>query len=227
MKKLIVTCIVAATVLYAPANSAIASVPAPASEVKGQVLEVKDVQSYTYLRLKTKDGETWAAVSKASVKKGADVTLENVMVMHDFKSQTLNKTFPTILFGTLAGTQGAGMGSASQAKPEADAHVDKARGANAYTVAEVIAKNAELKDKTVLVRGKVVKYNPEIMKKNWVHLRDGSGSAAAGTNDLLVTTNDATKVGDIVTAKGIVRTNKDFGAGYAYKVMIEQATLQK
>jgi hypothetical protein len=227
MKKRIVTCIVAATALYASANSAIAS--APASEVKGQVLEVKDVQSYTYLRLKTKDGETWAAVSKASVKKGADVTLENVMVMHDFKSQTLNKTFPTILFGTLAGAQGAGygMGSASQAKPEADAHVDKARGANAYTVAEVIAKNAELKDKTVLVRGKVVKYNPEIMKKNWVHLRDGSGSATTGTNDLLVTTNDATKVGDIVTAKGIVRTNKDFGAGYAYKVMIEQATLQK
>ncbi len=223
MKKLlVVSMIVAATAAYAPASLA--------ATVNGQVLEVKDVQSYTYLRLKTKDGETWAAVNKTPVSKGAQVTLDNVMVMHDFKSQTLNKTFPTILFGTLAGAPGSstGMGSAStgQTKPAADVHVDKARGANAYTVAEIIAKSSELKDKPVLVRGKVVKYNPEIMKRNWVHVRDGSGSDAAGTNDLLVTTANQTRVGDVVTAKGIVRINKDFGAGYAYKVLIENATLQ-
>jgi molybdopterin synthase catalytic subunit len=83
-----------------------------------------------------------------------------------------------------------------------------------------------LKDKTVLVRGKVVKYNAEIMDKNWVHLRDGSGSAEKDTNDILVTTASKTKVGDIVTFKGTVRTDKDFGSGYSYKVLIEEATLQ-
>ena len=83
-----------------------------------------------------------------------------------------------------------------------------------------------LKDKPVLVRGKVVKYNAGIMGKNWVHLRDGSGSAADNTNDVLVTTANQAKVGDVVTVKGIVHTNKDFGAGYAYKVLIEEATLQ-
>ena len=89
-----------------------------------------------------------------------------------------------------------------------------------------LEKIEELKNQTVQVRGKVVKFNPNIMGKNWVHLRDGSGSASDDTNDVLVTTMNQVGIGDVVTAKGIVRTNKDFGAGYSYKVIIEEATLQ-
>jgi hypothetical protein len=211
---------------------------APAGDVlKGSVLEVKDVESYTYLRLKTKDGETWAAVSKTPVQKGSEVTLENITVMNNFESKTLKKTFPTILFANLAGKganssyagtemAAAHAGIAKAPVDTADIRVDKAKGANARTVAEVIGKATELKDKPVLVRGKVVKYNPEIMGKNWVHLRDGSGSAADGSNDILVTTASTTKVGDVVTAKGVVHTNAEFGSGYSYKVLIEEATLQ-
>jgi hypothetical protein len=65
------------------------------------------------------------------------------------------------------------------------------------------------------------------MGKNWAHLRDGSGSAADNSNDVLVTTKDQTKVGDVVTAKGVVHLDKDFGAGYTYKVLVEDAALQK
>jgi len=89
------------------------------------------------------------------------------------------------------------------------------------------AYHAWLKDKTVLIRGKVVKYSPGIMGKNWIHLRDGSGSAADNTNDLLVTTTDPTKVGDVVMVKGVVHTDRDFGSGYAYKVLVEEAKLQQ
>ena len=144
-------------------------------------------------------------------------------------------TFPIILFGTLgnstAGTKNTHfMGSIypvfGKKAVAGDVKVPKASGANAKTVAEIMTNGAELKEMTVLVRGKVVKYNPGIMGRNWVHLRDGSGSAADYTNDILVTTQNPANVGDIVTAKGIVRTDKDFGAGYAYKVLIEEATLQ-
>jgi hypothetical protein len=107
-----------------------------------------------------------------------------------------------------------------------DIHVPKASGANARTVAEIITKGDELRYQTVLVRGKVVKYNPEIMGRNWVHLRDGTGSALDNSNDLLVTTTNQAEIGDVVTAKGIVRTDMDFGSGYAYKVLIEEATLE-
>jgi hypothetical protein len=211
MKTLLLSCLLAAASLTTTVWAADATV------VTGQVLEIKEVDSYTYLRLKTKEGETWAAVSKVSVKKGATVTIENVMVMNNFESKSLKQTFPTILFGNLGG--GAKMPEAGPIK------VPKASGANAMTVAEIVAQATELKDKPVRVRGKIVKYNPEVMGKNWLHLRDGSGSDAAGTNDILVTTTAPAKLGDVVTVSGVVHTNKDFGAGYAYKVLIEEATL--
>jgi hypothetical protein len=201
-----------------------------AVSVKGEVLEVRDVESYTYLRLKTQEGETWAAVAKTPVKKGSEVTLENVMIMENFVSKTLKKTFKTILFGSLAGAQSStpGLGMATSHAINtinvADIHVPRAVGENAKTVAEIVSKSVELKDKPVLVRGKIVKYNAGIMGKNWIHLRDGSAANASG--DILVTSANAAKLGDIVTVKGIVRNDKDFGAGYFYKVLIEDATLQ-
>jgi hypothetical protein len=66
-----------------------------------------------------------------------------------------------------------------------------------------------------------------VLGKNWVHLRDGSGSAADNTNDVLVTTRDQARIGDVVLVKGVVHTDRDLGSGYSYKVLIEEATLQK
>jgi len=202
--------------------------------VKGEVLEAKEVDAYTYLRLKTKEGELWAAVNKAPVRKGAQVTVENAMVMRDFKSKALNRTFDRIVFGTLAGTGTASGGGdlgqihrgVSQAPGIADVAVPKAQGADARTVAEIHGKRAELKGKPVLLRGKVVKVTA-VMGKNWLHLRDGSGSAKDNTNDIIVTTKAQTKVGAVVVARGVVRTDVDLGSGYAYKVLVEDATLQK
>jgi DNA/RNA endonuclease YhcR with UshA esterase domain len=236
MKAVLSICmIVAATFVWAAETPA--PLPPAAAVVKGEVLEVKDVESYTYLRLKTKDGETWAAIGKAPVSKGAKVTIENVTVMTNFESKSLKKTFPTILFGTLVGAGGSAPGAGNdmvaahsgvaKTADTGDIHVAKATGANARTVAEIMTKGTELKDKPVLVRAKVVKYNPGIMGKNWIHLRDGSGSAADNTNDVLATTTNPAKTGDVVTVKGVVRTNKDFGSGYSYKVLIEEATLQQ
>ena len=77
------------------------------------------------------------------------------------------------------------------------------------------------------IRGKVVKYNGGIMGKNWLHLRDGSGKAEANDNDLTVTSQDTAAVGDVVVVKGVVRVDKDFGAGYAYPVIVEDAKIGK
>jgi len=218
MKALLAIClIVSSTFVWAGANSA----PTAPVNVKGEVLEVRDVENYTYLRLKTRGGETWAAVSRAQVVNGSEVTIENAMVMNNFESKSLKKTFRTILFGTLGGA------AAHSARPvdTVDVNVARAVGANARTVEEVVTRGAELKDKQVRVRGKIVKYNPGIMGRNWIHLRDGTGSDS--NNDILVTTNDQVKIGDVVTVKGLVRTDRDFGSGYTYKVLIEDATLQQ
>ena len=220
--------------------------PATAPPLQGKVLEVKDVETYTYLRLKTKDGEIWAAVNKAPVKSGADVTIVNPMIMKDFESKTLKRKFDRIAFGTLGGTAAApaaaaaaapaaapatdmGAMHAGMAKPVevGDVKVAKATGADARTVAEIVSGRVALKDKPVVVRGKVVKFTPGVMGKNWIPLRDGSGAAADGTNDVVVTTKDETKIGDVVLVKGVVRTDRDLGSGYKYAVLVEDATLQK
>lgn len=236
MKKLLLACVIATAPLAWAADVKPAAAPlAPtAAAVAGEVLEVQNVESYTYLKLRTAQGETWAAVPTAKVAKGAKVTIQNPMVMNKFESKALKKTFDTILFGTLDNGSApvaqmpaghGGMTAATVGDP--DAKVAKATGANARTVAEITTRPADVKDKQVVLRGKVVKYNPGIMGKNWVHLRDGSGSAKDETNDLIVTMKDAVKLGDIVTVKGVVHTDRDLGAGYKYKVLIEDATLQK
>ena len=237
--------VVASTFVWADNNAAPSH---PTIAVKGEVLEVINVANFTYLRLKTGNGETWAAIVQSQVQQGATVAIENAIVMNNFESKALKRTFPSILFGTLAGADATSsatpsaststgasgshvMGMSSSLMPKkmestGDVRVKKASGENAKTVAEIMTKGAELKDKTVLVRGKVVKYNEGIMGKNWIHLRDGTGSVENETNDILVTTANSAKLGDIVTAKGVVHADKDFGAGYVYKVLIEEATLQ-
>ena len=218
---------------------AVAAQPIPPARqdtsLKGEVLEVQDVDSYTYLRLRTKDGETWAAVNKSPVRKGAQVTIEDPMEMSDFTSKALNRTFPTIVFGTLGGAAaGSAMGDPGHVHGDRSAAADvetitvaRAEGPDARSVADIVGRSAELKDKPVTVRGKVVKVAANILEMNWIHLRDGTGSAKDGTDDILVTTKDEPQVGDIVVAKGTVRTNVDFGAGYAYKVLVDSATVTK
>jgi hypothetical protein len=65
------------------------------------------------------------------------------------------------------------------------------------------------------------------MGKNWIHLQDGSGAAAQGTNDMTVTSMDLAAMGTTITVKGTVRTGKDFGAGYVYPVLVEDARIVK
>lgn len=207
--------------------------PAAAQGISGKVLERLDAAPYCYLRIQTAKGEVWAAVPEAKVEKGAEVTVANPMLMNNFESKTLNRTFPEVFFGTLGGAPGsasAGSAPATAAPagapvpdPVLIAKVDKATGADARTVAELWTQKGSLKDKPITVRGKVVKYNPGVMGKNWIHLQDGTG--AAGSNDLLVTSDTQVKAGDTVLVTGKVAADKDFGAGYKFSILIEDAKI--
>jgi hypothetical protein len=108
-----------------------------------------------------------------------------------------------------------------------DVKVPKATGPDARTVEEIVSGSAKLKGKPVVVRGTVVRFTRGVLGKNWIHLQDGSGSAADKTHDVLVTTQEDAKIGDVVVARGIVRTDLDLGSGYSYKVLVEDAKLQK
>lgn len=210
-------------------GSVMAAESAAALQVHGSVVEVKDTESYTYLLLKDGATQTWVAVERGPVKVGAQVVIENPMEMINFESKALKRTFPRIVFGSIQGvgaSSGNPHGNTSVSMSQADVRVAKAKGAQAYTVAEVVKQADALNGKPVEVHARVVKFSPEIMGKNWVHVRDGSGSDSEHSNDILVTTSDSTSVGATVTLRGTVRTQQDFGAGYSYKVLIDGASLK-
>ncbi|MEJ2643159.1 MAG: hypothetical protein P8010_26740, partial [Desulfosarcinaceae bacterium] len=90
------------------------------------------------------------------------------------------------------------------------------------TIREIEADKENLKGKTVRLRGKITKFNPNIMGKNWAHVRDSST-----LDDLTVTTSDKVSVGDVVIIEGTLEVNKVFGYGYAYPVMVENAKITR
>ena len=90
-------------------------------------------------------------------------------------------------------------------------------------LAELLANKSQYSGKTIRVAGNVLKVNTNIMDRNWVHIRDGS--LAGRKEDLTVTTADNVNVGDDVVFVGKVTLDKDFGAGYKYDVILEQARI--
>ena len=216
-----------------PASLAQPEDPHASAQVTGTVAETMDAGGYTYLRLKTAKGEVWAAVTQATLKTGSEVTIGNASWMEGFESKTLNRGFERILFGSLiapggtAAEQAPHASVASGAPDVGDVKVEKAPGKDGRTVAEIFASNATLKGTEVAVRGKVVKWNAAILGRNWMHLRDGSGSPEKQDNDLTVTTTETVAKGDIVTVRGKLSLGKDFGAGYVYPVILEDAKLVK
>ena len=207
--------------------------------VTGPVLETMNASNYTYVRVKTDAGDIWAASSEFKVAVGDRVTLALEMPMENFRSQTLNRDFPLIYFTTRIGPEGAvptaapammsghgqtGAAEARAASAQVTEPIQPAPGGT--TIASVWANRKSLAGKTVTVRGKVVKFNGGIMGRNWIHIQDGTGAAADGTHDLLVTSDAAASVGDVVTITGTVAIDKDFTAGYAYAVLIESAKIE-
>jgi len=224
-----------------PAQPAAAPVPTT-NALTGEVVETFNGGGYTYLRIATASGDQWAAVRETKIAKGATVTVDAQLTMENFESKTLNRTFDKIVFGAIAGDAPAAaamppqmppqMASASSAtasqhmQSPAAAGIQIERAEGGKTVAEIWAEKGSLKNKDVVVRGKVVKFLGGIMGKNWMHIQDGTGSAEKGDNDITVTTDEKVSVGDVVTVKGTLAADKDFGAGYRYEVIIENAKVQ-
>ncbi len=209
--------------------------------ISGKVVETMDSGGYTYVLLESNGRKIWVAMPQTPVTVGQEIELAAGHMMTNFTSKTLNRTFDTIIFspglkgarsnphaGMMSSPHGSSSGSQriSQA-PEKNLKIEKAQGPNGYTVAEIFDKKADLAGKKIQVRGKVVKVSKNIMGMNWVHIQDGTGDPSKGNFDLVVTTQDEPQKGDIVTVEGTVHADKDFGAGYRYDVIVQEAKIKK
>ncbi len=194
----------------------------------GVVEETLQATSYTYIKLKEADGEHWIAVTKRTLEPGTTVYYKPDLEMKDFESKDLQRSFSSIYFVSAisdqpdlnADTKGMSMGSSHQEAP-APANISVEQPKDGISIAELAKNRASYEGKIIKVRGQVTKYNPNIMGRNWAHIQDGTQEGSVF--DLTVTTNDDVAKGQTVTFEGKIVLNKDFGAGYKYAIIMEEA----
>jgi hypothetical protein len=194
------------------------------------IQEVVQATSYTYLRVKEADKDFWIAINKRRIEPGATISFKGGLEMKNFQSKDLQRTFDKIYFvnrivGDESSTAQQSMSMSHQMKPEPEKkEISIEPAKDGVTIGQLFADRDSYAGKTVLVRGQVTKVNRAIMDKNWVHLQDGTSDS--GNFDLTITTTDEVNVGDIATFEGKIALKKDFGAGYYYEVIMEQAKLR-
>lgn len=215
----------------------------------GEILEIKPAMGYKYLKIDENGTEVWVAIANAPVAVGDKVGYDKKTIMKDFKSKTLNQKFKEIFFASdvylpqkvekpKSMKDMLGLGAAKK-----DPHASMGRGISpvdedekpskafvkkdTYTIEEIHMWRKELKDQIISVKGSVFKVSRAIMNLDWVHIGDGTGNEKKLTDDLVFTAASTTlKQGDNVIAKGKVTVDKDFGYGYFYKVIIQDASLK-
>ncbi len=193
--------------------------------------EVIQATEYTYLKVKENDDEYWVAVTRREIEVGEEYVFTQALEMKNFESKDLNKTFDRILFiqefnststmsSSMMGSAQGGMSTPQ--KPvlsKEELSIETAEGG--ITIAELYNNMEKYSDKKVKIKGKVTKVNKQIMGRNWVHIQDGTGDK--NSFDLTITTDELVNNGDVVTFEGVIALNKDFGAGYSYIIIMEEA----
>ena len=197
-----------------------------------KVNEVLQANAYTYLNVSENGSDYWIAVSKQDASPGEQYIFEKSLEMTDFKSKDLDKLFERILFvDNLVSADHANqdiseknikdhMGRKTIGFDE-NIHIEKSQ--DDLTIENLFKNSSTYEGKTVTVKGQVTKVNNNIMNKNWLHIQDGT--KFNDNYDLTITSSMNAQNGDIITATGKVVLNKDFGAGYFYKLLIEDAEI--
>jgi len=184
-----------------------------------KVIETLNSGGYTYINVQEGSENYWIAMTERSVAKGAMIAFDEQGWMQNFHSKTLDRTFDKILFASDA----AGRSSASLQPIKPDVMTSQYKEAGTVSIAELFADRDRYVGQKVRVRGLVTKTSAQIMKKNWVHLQDGS--SYRGQDDLVFTTTvQMPKQGSVIVAEGIVTKDKDFGYGYFYPVIVEESS---
>jgi len=194
--------------------------------------EMSDGGNYAYINVNENGNAYWMAIPNTEVKIGETYYYDGGMLMKDFESEHLNKTFDEIIFAdgirqTELPVKKEIKNQHENSNPVAssveEVKIEQPKGGT--TLETIFSKKETFKGKSIIVKGKVVKVNNGILEKNWVHIVDGT--QFENKKSLTVTTNELIKVGDTVTFKGKITIDKDFGYGYIYDILLEEGELIK
>ncbi|MBN1651362.1 MAG: hypothetical protein JW857_08540 [Bacteroidales bacterium] len=197
------------------------------------VKESMPAGGYVYI-LGDQDGELkWFAVSDQEVNEGEVFYFTDPLVMKDFYSKELDRPFEEIVFLSKVSKNADDLVTPSNRimnKPSGKVTTDRLEieievPADAISIQQLFEHKEDYQGKTVRVRGQVVKFSPEIMNTNWIHIQDGT--AFDGKYDLTITSSSVVEVGDVLTFEGKIAVDKDFGYGYFYDVLMEAAEIKE
>jgi hypothetical protein len=196
---------------------------------KAEVKEVIQTSSYTYLRVEKNNQDEWIAINKQEIQKGTIIYYEEGLKMENFTSPELQRTFDAVYFvqeisdSPIQQQMPMELTGSEPQKPvlsKLDIKIEQPEGG--ITISDLYAKRDTYSGKTIKVKGQVTKVNIAIMERNWVHIQDGT--ADAKNFDLTITTVHEPKVGDVITYTGTLVLNKDYGSGYSYELLLENAS---
>jgi hypothetical protein len=199
-----------------------------------KVLEIIPASKYMYLKVEEENDQFWIATKEREINKDSTYFYREALLKTEFKSKIHDRVFDSIWFVTKLVTQmhGAKYTSGASDKPEISNDIkepveittagDKNINYKMYPEISALLNDPDKFDgQAVQIKGKCVKVNNNIMKKNWIHLKDGSQDDF----DLVITTNMSAQEGDIITIQAFVALNKDYGAGYSYDLILENGVI--
>ncbi len=202
------------------------------------VKEILPATKYNYLKVSEGGEQFWIAVRKQEVKIGETYFYKRALLKTNFESKEHNKVFDKIYLVTSLVQSNHGNDSGSltksdsheghnhetETKEAATASTNKVvQKAGSIKIADLVKDQKKYEGKTVQLTGKCVKVNPNIMNKNWIHLKDGTKD----DYDLVITSDTFVPEGSEITMKATVVLNKDFGAGYKYDLILENGKIVK
>jgi hypothetical protein len=203
-----------------------------------KVVETMSSAGYTYIRVEEDGINYWIALPETKVSIGEEISFYEQMLMEDFTSNSLNRTFDRILFveainkGAELPTQAKAIPSPNKKALEKHFEPEKAKDPGnpigQFSIREVFEKKSDLSGKVIEVKGKITKISQQIMGRDWVHIEDGTGTKLEKNDKIIFRATQANvAVNDEVVAKGTLHINKDFGYGYFYPVIVEDTIFRK
>lgn len=194
--------------------------------------EVLPATKYVYVHVSEGVEKYWVATALAEIVVGETYFFRGGLLKTNFESKEYNRMFEQIYLvsqfvpakhgGSTSNAFEVQTPTSNQKKNDpvkASKKIEKAEGS--MSIAELVNDPQKYEGQTVQLSGECVKINPQIMGRNWIHLKDGSKD----DYDLVITSDIFVREGTIINIKAKVVLNKDYGAGYKYDLILEDGIL--
>jgi len=194
--------------------------------------EVLPATKYVYVHVSEGANQFWVATALKDIHIGETYFYKGGLLKTNFESKEYDRTFEKIyLVSQFVPAKHDGSINhvhdmeATQSEPmnkdtaKTVRKIEKAEGS--MSIVELVSDPQKYEGKIVQLSGECVKINPKIMDRNWIHLKDGSKD----DYDLVITSDIFVREGTVITIKGTVALNKDYGAGYKYDLILENGIL--